>query len=425
MASRHESAGLEETSEFQTIKEKVEQQLMLNKIPAQKPIPPAKPFISKIPMSNFKLKATPQPAENNELKKASKDSFVGLNTDHSSNQSLISLSSSTSSLANNKAFNHILKTTESVAAKQKPAIAPKPKLIDLEFKNELERLFATSNSSFNKTKGQQNNTQAKPDQSKLIATVEENTNSDKLRNLFSLITGNLISDYSELLVDFRAETYADTCSNKLVSTLNPQNLLSQHTNVLKLPDNDKLVQFLIQILVRSCRIFDVATTVENGRLSYWRYANPIIAAYRQNDNTGKIKSRTNSSSTQTTGDDHELEPYAVHCSDNNTTGTSRTDKLTIIEAGARNRRPNCSCAGSERQHNLADSIIDLLSDKMSISSSRISYKLKRVVSADSSRNEEENFCEYTCFSGNFFKITYYSNVNKPWCNRFIVKFKIV
>ncbi len=403
MASKPQSTKLEETSEFQKIKNKIEQQLILNKIPnTKKPALLAKPFISKIPLSNFKRKTPSSPSENHDLKKSSKDSLGGslLNTDHSSNQSLVSMTSSNSSLNNNnKVFNHILKSTESVAAKQKPAIAPKPKLIDLEFKNELERLFASGNTALpaNKSKMfQQSNTQAKSDQNKLlISTVERNMNSDKLRHLFSLITGNLISDYSELLVDFKTENTSDISPNNSMLALCPQSLLLQNTNALTTEDNDKLVQFLIQILVKSCRVFDVATTVVNDKLSYWRYANPIIAACRQNDNQGRKKSATSNNSTQTTGFDIE------NFSDNNT-GTSRTEKTTIIDASQKIKKLECDGAWTVRQKQFADSVIDLLSDTMSISSGRISYRLvypKRVVS--DRKNDEDDIYEYTCFSGDY------------------------
>lgn len=65
------------------------------------------------------------------------------------------------------------------------------------------------------------------------------------------------------------------------------------TKVEKLvQDEEKLLKVLISILVKSCRIFDVATMKTDSKLSYWRYANPVIAVLKYNRSQGANRKKS-------------------------------------------------------------------------------------------------------------------------------------
>ena len=251
---------------------------------------------------------------------------LGFTDEHSSNMSLMSFTSSTSSMDK---------------LKRKPTAkleGEKPKLIDLEFKNELERLFSNDKKP----------TKIATVTSAKLCQLDIGENNDKLMNIFSLLTGNLITDYSDLLVDFKEDFLDSTDDNKELCTASASfkyPLLNEATS----DDNEKVLQFLIQVLVKSCRVFDVATTVNKNAVSYWRYANPVVAAFKQE---GKIK-------------------------------------LPAILSLK-------SHAGTQTEAESADSIIEKLTETLS-KSGGISYKLKkfRLDKKDESSESNSNNCKYT------------------------------
>lgn len=367
--------------EFQSLKNRIESQLT-QKISS--PPPHAASNLTKNSTRNFSTSSkiplninlhSPSTI-NGQFKHVSLDSLGGsaFTTDQSSN--IASLSSSTSSIGKKNEARTL----------EKPKIAPKPKLIDLEFKNELERLFsANDNESKKFQRGQ--HLRFMPAHEKPPANILDN---DKLRNIFELITGNLISDYSELLVD---------CNDNSNDTIVSNNNVLVPKNLLKSSDNDKLVQFLIQILVKSCRVFDVATTVSSSNLSFWRYANPIVAAHRQSSNGQRqIAQLTFTNSSTQTNFDINQSSY---------TTTTNTDQETVIEAKC-NSKMNASVTRDDSV-TLAQSIMELLSDSLSFNKNRISYRLKKFhLTKKDVRDQQDDGDElsssnfhYTCFSGNY------------------------
>jgi hypothetical protein len=213
-------------------------------------------------------------------------------------------------------------------------------------------------------------------------------NNNRIRNLFNLMSGNQICDYSELLVDFSVEdinylinkkrqkcmgSVPDltspcatdkeedfSCSNSLSlnnscksgSTMRKSTStsrldlidLNKNKNLLKTPqlinsiDDEKIVQFLIKILVKSCRVFDVSTTINDTKFSYWRYANPIVAAYKRAEPSSKKLKKTTWSHacTQTSSDcldQIELEEQQQRQQQliNEETTTTNESQMTVIE----------------------------------------------------------------------------------------------
>lgn len=194
----------------------------------------------------------------------------------------------------------------------------KPSLIDSDFKNELEKLFSGSNRTslkksnpitFCKTESNTEETVSISKRRSILnnclesklAIIEaqkntENTKSEqinpKLRDFLSLMSGNLIKDNSDLLVEHKIESLINFGKNDELSKSEPD--LSENLNILDLLtlktsdqynnrlliDDDKILKLLIKMLVKSCRIFDAATTKTDENMSYWRYANPVVAVLK-------------------------------------------------------------------------------------------------------------------------------------------------
>ncbi|CAF0724466.1 unnamed protein product [Brachionus calyciflorus] len=185
--------------------------------------------------------------------------------------------------------------------------------IDTDFKNELEKIISTSSTKINRNipiqKIQHNQTQ-----SSISLQTNQQTNfnhypitlmakpnfTDKLRNFINLLSGNLVKDYSDLLVDHENkfiinDDHTDINEESLKSILSDSSSLSDFTDSTNSAfnqliksgnqigydnfniDEDKMLKILIKMLVKSCRIFDVATMKNDYKISYWRYANPVIA----------------------------------------------------------------------------------------------------------------------------------------------------
>ncbi|RNA13964.1 hypothetical protein BpHYR1_031328 [Brachionus plicatilis] len=151
-------------------------------------------------------------------------------------------------------------------------------------------------------------TQISKKDSKKLPTIQKcilskDKNLNKLKDLIGLLNGTLIKDYSDLLVDHehRFILSDDMNEDSLQSLLTDSSStdLTDGTSaamnkLLKtdinfgpgaeklVEDEEKMLKVLISILVKSCRIFDVATTKTDSKLSYWRYANPVIAVLKYN-----------------------------------------------------------------------------------------------------------------------------------------------
>jgi hypothetical protein len=194
------------------------------------------------------------------------------------------------------------------------------KNIDLEFKNELECLFSHTAT---------NQVSARPIRNKMSLGRQKHDESSKLTSLFRLIGGHLIKDYSELLVDYDHESkYKKMLPSPVVSSIplsersffstisfssdssfsslstdlesfdntlklfhyfirNDNNLenITNESNESSRVHNRKILNVLIKLLAKSCGAFDVATmTNPNGDMSYWRYANPLVALCKRTKN---------------------------------------------------------------------------------------------------------------------------------------------
>ena len=221
------------------------------------------------------------------------------------------------------------------------------KAIDLEFKNELECLFSLTTThpgglDESVAVAPRKNT-AKLTKRDLL---DESTKSNaKLISLFRLIGGHLIKDYSELLVDYdgdeqlqkqhhkqkekQSDSFASSslgCYSTLSTRSFTSSLISAYSsaetstefsdvdlgstssidNTIKLfrfikndillenfdyntsmskQDSDKILNLLIKLLAKSCGVFDVATTMKSeANMHYWRYANPVVAAFKRTKN---------------------------------------------------------------------------------------------------------------------------------------------
>jgi hypothetical protein len=289
---------------------------------------------------------------------------------------------------------------EATKAKRSSVVNVKPKMIDLEFKNELEKLFADGNpmrsrkpapqktKTFEKTGSTSSLKKAvKSDYNQAMEVME----TDKLRGIFSVIAGHSINDYSDLLVDFKDN---GSCAES-GSKLQENNLIMLQSSQLKTLDSEKLVQYLIQILVKSCRVFDVATSADGQALCYWRYANPIVAAYKTSNGGKRRESEIPqlvNSSTQTA--------HVADCR----VGNRLLVKVT--DSGKSSANNNSTTTDNR---SLAQSIIEVLTDTLSYKSkNRLSYRLKKFRLQDKSRNVNDSLCsnessnlncKYTSFSG--------------------------
>jgi len=422
-----------------------------------------------------------------------------ITTDQSANMSLTSFSSSS---INDVSLNKTAKLNSKIPTRVKylnqiETYIAKPKLIDLEFKNELERLFSgigdetkrserssseskmpkaayrpfvtnlkatnmsetntnTTNTLTNATTLSQESNQTTPNRRLSIFNKNENSKilksksrdnsysskyekskqakcSEKLKSLFGLISGNLIADYSDLLVDFKDDSLVNDDLNEMESSGSEEasagisnktfNLLKSidfmiDNEELKSINNEKLIQFLINIMVKSCRMYDVATMKTDEKVSYWRYANPIVAAYKsrsRNANShfsfaSKLKNskkkQQTESSTQTPV---QLSTDTVmYCEESNTSFGTEINQNTVIEA-----KPFPTTTTSISMNNtvitkqtkeenlLTQSIIELISESLStpvdsskssseLSQQNLTRKLFRLSSSKSSRKENEN-----------------------------------
>lgn len=341
-----------------------------------------------------------------------------INTDHSANISLTSFSSS--SLNNIPSNNNTIDSPTLKCMNMKNSKIPtrissklnesalRPKLIDLEFKNELERLFSgISNDgeekrSRSETKAPKSSAHVKSSSStepkkrlslfnsksrdnsyssKYEKSKQSSKCSSKLKDLFGVISGNLIVDYSDLLVDFRDDSLEDTLvdlesnsdeitaesASRQFSLLRSCDLSDEH---LKGINNEKLIKFLVNIMVNSCRMYDAATMKTESKISYWRYANPIVAAFKSKSSKLSSQSATRmrklnakltktDSATQTTS----LIPADLEESNNTSLGTELQN--TVIEAKLFQKKIK-----KKDENLLTQSIVELISESLSFPKSQ-------------------------------------------------------
>ena len=144
---------------------------------------------------------------------------------------------------------------------------------------------------------------------------------DKLKNLIGLMNGNLIKDYSDLLVDHEnryilPEDMNDESLDSILTDSSSVDLTDGTSTALNklfksdisnigielenlVQDEEKMLKMLIKILVRSCRIFDVATMKTDYKMSHWRYANPIIAMIKFSKKNKMVCKKISSVAVQT------------------------------------------------------------------------------------------------------------------------------
>jgi len=257
-------------------------------------------------------------------------------------------------------------------------------------------------SIFNKNENSSSNKSQKSRDNSYSSKFEKNKQttkcSEKLKNLFSLISGNLISDYSDLLVDFKDESLLldlkqSQDSNEMDTTESDETSANKAFNLLKSIDcfydneelksinNEKLIQFLINIMVKSCRMYDVATVKTDEKMSYWRYANPIVAAFKSRSKasssssssfslTSKLKNHKNKkqivdSSTQTIQPNSKLNDYYE---ETNTSVGTEQNQNTVIEAKTFEQSNNKCCQEKKlkEENLLTQSIIELISESLSL-----------------------------------------------------------
>lgn len=160
---------------------------------------------------------------------------------------------------------------------------------------------------------------SKSEQSDLLLEYKDEENPSSICQRPTSAMASLIEDISS------TDTSIDTISlfNLLTNTQQHQH---QHKKGLVDQDNDdddddeeeltavannnsddKMVKILIKLLVKSCRIFDVATQKTDTRISYWRYANPIVALVKQRQAASRVKASATDAAIQTYDDGKEEE----------------------------------------------------------------------------------------------------------------------
>ena len=211
-------------------------------------------LINKLPLGNLTHNTIHKPLL--QIHKGSLESIGLINSQASSNQSLASFSSSSSDCE----------------AKKPIKQNPKPSLIDIEFKNELERLFGASNAKANEKFEKKSNINMT-----MLETSQMTTN--HLKHLFSLISGN---DNAKLLVDYEEYKHEYEDHEDSTSSSDTQKTLDLFKLNNKETTEDKIIKFILKILVKSCRCFDVALSIDEFQSSHWRYANPLIGALKSN-----------------------------------------------------------------------------------------------------------------------------------------------
>lgn len=186
----------------------------------------------------------------------------------------------------------------------------------------------------------------------------------KLRDFLNLMSGNLIKDHTDLLVEYKNESILSLQnSNMTESVLSDSDLTDSTLNIFDLlsapnrlsVDDDKLLKILIKMLVKSCRIFDVATNVNEDKISYWRYANPVIAVLKRNDKKSPILQVENSRQdigTQTC-DENSEDQFST---------TQDSEFKTVIEAKKIQKD-----VFEEKEQDFANSIVELVSESLNLS----------------------------------------------------------
>lgn len=138
--------------------------------------------------------------------------------------------------------------------------------------------------------------------------------------------------------------------------------------------DEKMIKLLIKLLVKSCRIFDVATQKTDTRISYWRYANPIVALVKQRNNAGKTTEAIGKPITV----DADVQTEALE-SGNNTDYQLQVGEIEggEVEAGG---------DGEEEEVGEGDNVDEESTGNDSIESEN---NLKTIIEAAKTKNEEE------------------------------------
>lgn len=211
------------------------------------------------------------------------------------------------------------------------------------------------------------------------------------------------SDQSDLLLEYKDEENSTSSSQKLqppisldlqhepsatdsVDTLSLFNLLTNNGKQQECESSegeDKMVKILIKLLVKSCRIFDVATQKTDNRVSYWRYANPIVALVKQRNETNKDKCMCVDSAVQTGEASNvvSVDDGLVEESTLNDTNESEGNLKTIIEAkkAAANGKTTAETPQTQSRTSLmAKSLIELVNESFGDDNDKV-YKFFHVI----------------------------------------------
>lgn len=239
----------------------------------------------------------------------------------------------------------------------------------------------------------------------ITTSPQSGGSNDKLRNFLNQIRANTLtlkSEQSDLLLEYKDDENStascrainamdDISSTESVDTLSLFNLLTNNTvnnntnnfrhhqtgsnnsqfsqqaqqqqQMIDLmssegASDEKMIKMLIKLLVKSCRIFDVATQKTDTRISYWRYANPIVALIKQRSVPTKTKPSVSNAAVQTgeeTNNNNNDDESTLNDSECN-------DVKTIIEANKKNNNPNLK--SQSRSSLLARSIIELVNESI-------------------------------------------------------------
>lgn len=107
----------------------------------------------------------------------------------------------------------------------------------------------------------------------------------------------------------------------------------RHPHEELISSDEKMIKVLIKLLVKSCRIFDVATQKTDTRISFWRYANPVVALVKQrsSNSTKLVRSAMCDAAVQTADDGDG----ALDSGDDESAESEDGNVKTIIEANKR------------------------------------------------------------------------------------------
>lgn len=157
--------------------------------------------------------------------------------------------------------------------------------------------------------------------------------------------------------------------NLLTNSYNQQHIGSPGDSG-KESSREKLKKNLIKLLIKSCRLFDVATQKTDTRMAYWRYANPIVALTKQRNLKDLSKINNLDAAVQTCDIVTNVNNFEEE-STLNETNESEKNLKTIIEANKKTNAGDNNFQSSEiypktqsKKSLLTRSIIELVNESL-------------------------------------------------------------